>query len=148
MGNFSQARQAALLATQADPTYVKGWWRLGQALQHLEQPKEALEALEKAVLEEQERRDIETQELIRFAAAIARLSTRSARTSSTSGSRFRPGQTTAQCYDCGQTTSVARTYRGTTPRCFTCREGDSDDDRYYAYDDRDRYFDSDDDYYF
>mmetsp|Transcript_15631 Transcript_15631/g.29082 ORF Transcript_15631/g.29082 Transcript_15631/m.29082 type:complete len:430 (+) Transcript_15631:57-1346(+) len=48
MGLFEGARKAAEAATEADPTYVKGWWRLGQALISLHQPKEALEALNKA----------------------------------------------------------------------------------------------------
>lgn len=48
MGNFEDARKAAEAATKADPTYVKGWWRLGQALQSLHRSQEALEALTKA----------------------------------------------------------------------------------------------------
>ncbi|KAG7366675.1 activator of Hsp90 ATPase [Nitzschia inconspicua] len=48
MGNFEAARKAADNATKEDPTYVKGWWRLGQALCSLHRPKEALEALNKA----------------------------------------------------------------------------------------------------
>jgi hypothetical protein len=48
MGNFEAARKAADSSTQADPTYVKGWWRLGQALISLHRTKEALEALTKA----------------------------------------------------------------------------------------------------
>jgi len=35
MGSMEEARQVALVATEADPSYVKGWWRLGQALQKL-----------------------------------------------------------------------------------------------------------------
>lgn len=48
MGNFEDARKNAQKATEEDPTYVKGWWRLGQALQSLKCSKEALDALEKA----------------------------------------------------------------------------------------------------
>jgi activator of HSP90 ATPase len=48
MGNFEAARKAADSATRDDPTYVKGWWRLGQALIALHRSKEALEALNKA----------------------------------------------------------------------------------------------------
>lgn len=48
MGDFEAARKNAEKATQADPKYVKGWWRLGQALQSLHRSEEALEALKKA----------------------------------------------------------------------------------------------------
>lgn len=48
MGYFEEARKSAEAATLADPTYVKGWWRLGQALQSLHRSQEALEALSKA----------------------------------------------------------------------------------------------------
>jgi hypothetical protein len=48
MGNFEAARQCAHAATQADTAYVKGWWRLGQALQSLHRSSDALEALGKA----------------------------------------------------------------------------------------------------
>lgn len=48
MGNFEEARKCADRATKADPKYVKGWWRLGQALQSLYRSDEALEALKKA----------------------------------------------------------------------------------------------------
>jgi hypothetical protein len=49
MGNFEEARQCAHAATQADNAYVKGWWRLGQALQNLPfRSSDALEALGKA----------------------------------------------------------------------------------------------------
>ena len=48
MGSFEAARQAAAAATKADATYVKGWWRLGQALQSLHRHEEALTALTKA----------------------------------------------------------------------------------------------------
>ena len=49
MGNFENARKCAELATQKDPTYLKGWWRLGQALQALQRNAEALEAFQKAL---------------------------------------------------------------------------------------------------
>jgi tetratricopeptide (TPR) repeat protein len=48
MGNFEDARKCAEKATKADPEYVKGWWRLGQALQSLHRSQEALDALKKA----------------------------------------------------------------------------------------------------
>jgi tetratricopeptide (TPR) repeat protein len=48
MGSFEDARKAAVAATEADPSYVKGWWRLGQALQSLHRTQEALAALSKA----------------------------------------------------------------------------------------------------
>jgi activator of HSP90 ATPase len=48
MGMFDLARKAAEDATQNDPTYVKGWWRLGQALISLKRSEDALEALNKA----------------------------------------------------------------------------------------------------
>lgn len=48
MGSMEEARQAALAATEADPGYVKGWWRLGQALQQLNKAQDALNALTKA----------------------------------------------------------------------------------------------------
>lgn len=48
MGSFEEARKAAAAATEADPKYVKGWWRLGQALQQLHQPEDALAAMTKA----------------------------------------------------------------------------------------------------
>jgi tetratricopeptide (TPR) repeat protein len=48
MGSFEDARQCAQRATEADPAYLKGWWRLGQALQSLHRSQEALEALAKA----------------------------------------------------------------------------------------------------
>jgi hypothetical protein len=47
-----------------------------------------------------------------------------------------------RCYACGNQTTVAPTYRGTTPRCWSCRKsrdyGDNDED--YSYHDR---YDSD-----
>merc|ERR1719437_42736 len=48
MGEFEKARVAAEAATQEDATYVKAWWRLGQALIALQRSDEALEALTKA----------------------------------------------------------------------------------------------------
>mmetsp|Transcript_32703 Transcript_32703/g.79295 ORF Transcript_32703/g.79295 Transcript_32703/m.79295 type:complete len:422 (+) Transcript_32703:81-1346(+) len=48
MGSFEDARKAAEKATKADPKYVKGWWRLGQALQSLHRSDESLAALKKA----------------------------------------------------------------------------------------------------
>lgn len=48
MGFFEEARKSAAAAAEADPTYVKAWWRLGQALQSLHRSQEALEALTKA----------------------------------------------------------------------------------------------------
>jgi tetratricopeptide (TPR) repeat protein len=48
MGNFEDARKCAKKSTEADSSYVKGWWRLGQALQSLHRSQEALEALLKA----------------------------------------------------------------------------------------------------
>jgi tetratricopeptide (TPR) repeat protein len=48
MGHLEAARKAADSATHDDPTYVKGWWRLGQALISLHRSADALEALNKA----------------------------------------------------------------------------------------------------
>lgn len=48
MGSFEDARKCADAATKADAKYVKGWWRLGQALQSLHRSQEALDALKKA----------------------------------------------------------------------------------------------------
>ena len=48
MGNVEAARVVAEQATQTDKSYIKGWWRLGQALSVLHRHKEALEAFEKA----------------------------------------------------------------------------------------------------
>ena len=48
MGEFEKARVAAEAATQDDPKYVKGWWRLGQALLALHRPEEALDAFSRA----------------------------------------------------------------------------------------------------
>lgn len=48
MGKFGEAKQAALHATQKDETYVKGWWRLGQAMASLKDYKGAVEVMEKA----------------------------------------------------------------------------------------------------
>ena len=44
MGKWEEAREAAQLATEKDPQYVKGFWRLGQALVKLHRLKEALMA--------------------------------------------------------------------------------------------------------
>lgn len=49
MGKLEAARKAAERATVEDPTYVKGWWRLGQALMGLHRSVEAKEALSKAL---------------------------------------------------------------------------------------------------
>jgi hypothetical protein len=49
MGHYEKARQSALLATIQDPTYLKGFWRLGQALAKLGHTTEALEAMETAL---------------------------------------------------------------------------------------------------
>ena len=48
MGEFEQARQAAQACVDVDPSHIKGLWRLGQALQALSQPNDALVVLEKA----------------------------------------------------------------------------------------------------
>jgi tetratricopeptide (TPR) repeat protein len=49
MGSMEDARQVAVAATEADPSYVKGWWRLGQALQKLpRRSSEAVRAFSKA----------------------------------------------------------------------------------------------------
>ena len=48
MCDFELARKVAQTATENDPQYVKGWWRLGQALLGLYRPEDALEALNKA----------------------------------------------------------------------------------------------------
>ena len=48
MGEMEPSRVAAQKSVDADAVYVKGWWRLGQALQALKQPQEALAALETA----------------------------------------------------------------------------------------------------
>jgi len=48
MGSMEEARKAAVEATEVDPSYVKGWWRLGQALQSLQRSSEAVKALSKA----------------------------------------------------------------------------------------------------
>lgn len=49
MGYYEQARQSALHATIQDPAYLKGFWRLGQALTKLGQLSDALEAMETAL---------------------------------------------------------------------------------------------------
>jgi hypothetical protein len=46
-----------------------------------------------------------------------------------------------RCYACGDRTTVAPTYRGTTPRCWSCRKSrddDNDDEDYFC---RDEYND-------
>lgn len=48
MNHSDAAEAAARKATEADPTYVKAWWRLGQALIVLEKHDKALDALTKA----------------------------------------------------------------------------------------------------
>mmetsp|Transcript_45455 Transcript_45455/g.51312 ORF Transcript_45455/g.51312 Transcript_45455/m.51312 type:complete len:437 (-) Transcript_45455:27-1337(-) len=48
MGQMEKARIAAEAATQKDENYVKGWWRLGQALTALHRLQDALEAYSKA----------------------------------------------------------------------------------------------------
>lgn len=50
MGKFTDAKESATSATTKDETYVKGWWRLGQALSNLKEYTPALEAMEKAKL--------------------------------------------------------------------------------------------------
>jgi len=48
MGQMEKARVAAEAATQKDEKYVKGWWRLGQALTALHRLHDALEAFSNA----------------------------------------------------------------------------------------------------
>jgi len=48
MNHGDDAEVAARKATEADPKYLKSWWRLGQALIVTEKHDEALEALKKA----------------------------------------------------------------------------------------------------
>jgi len=48
MGEFEDARKAATKSTKADANYVKGWWRLGQALSGLKRSEDALEAMQQA----------------------------------------------------------------------------------------------------
>ena len=48
MGKFKEAKDAAEAATKKDGTYVKGWWRLGQALSSLKEFQAAVDAMEKA----------------------------------------------------------------------------------------------------
>ena len=48
MNHGGDAEVAARKATEADPKYLKSWWRLGQALIVTEKHEEALEALKKA----------------------------------------------------------------------------------------------------
>lgn len=49
MGHHEEARQSALAATEQDPSYLKGFWRLGQALSKLGRTHDALEAMERAL---------------------------------------------------------------------------------------------------
>jgi tetratricopeptide (TPR) repeat protein len=49
MGHDEEARQSALAATEQDPSYLKGFWRLGQALSKLGQTQDALQAMETAL---------------------------------------------------------------------------------------------------
>jgi len=49
MGRFEEAKSSAVEATKKDPSYVKGWWRLGQALCSLEKYSSSLESFEKAL---------------------------------------------------------------------------------------------------
>lgn len=49
MGKFDEAKEAGMKATEQDGTYVKGWWRLSQALSGLKDYEAALEAVEKAL---------------------------------------------------------------------------------------------------
>mmetsp|Transcript_22060 Transcript_22060/g.33953 ORF Transcript_22060/g.33953 Transcript_22060/m.33953 type:complete len:431 (+) Transcript_22060:105-1397(+) len=48
MNQLSDARKNAESAVELDPTYVKGWWRLGQTLSSLHHTKDAFEAFTKA----------------------------------------------------------------------------------------------------
>jgi len=48
MNQLSDAQKNAESAVELDPTYVKGWWRLGQTLSSLHRTKDALEAFTKA----------------------------------------------------------------------------------------------------
>lgn len=48
MNYWSEAKQAASEAVGADPTYTKGWWRLGQAQASLKSFDEAVKSLEEA----------------------------------------------------------------------------------------------------
>ncbi|CAB9530710.1 Activator of Hsp90 ATPase, N-terminal [Seminavis robusta] len=50
MGKFKEAKTSAQQATEVDRTYVKGWWRLGQAMSSLKDFEGAVEAMEKAML--------------------------------------------------------------------------------------------------
>jgi len=49
MHHLDKAVETAQAATEQDPTYVKGWWRLGQAAAACEQLDRAVRALEQAV---------------------------------------------------------------------------------------------------
>lgn len=50
MGKFSDAKAAAMKATEQDRSYVKGWWRLSQALASTKDYEPAVEAMEKALM--------------------------------------------------------------------------------------------------
>jgi tetratricopeptide (TPR) repeat protein len=50
MGKYVEAKTNALRATELDRTYVKAWWRLGQALSSLKEFEGAVEAMEKALM--------------------------------------------------------------------------------------------------
>lgn len=49
MGMYEAARVNAETSTTLDPTYLKGFWRLGQALDKLKRTSEALEAMQTAL---------------------------------------------------------------------------------------------------
>ena len=49
MGLYEEARVNAVKSTELDATYVKGFWRLGQALEKLKRTSEALDAMKHAL---------------------------------------------------------------------------------------------------
>ena len=49
MNGWQSSHEAATLATQLDPDYVKGWWRLGQAAAALEQYDDSIKAFKRAL---------------------------------------------------------------------------------------------------
>ena len=49
MGLYEEARGNAVKSTELDATYVKGFWRLGQALDKLKRTSEALDAMKQAL---------------------------------------------------------------------------------------------------
>jgi tetratricopeptide (TPR) repeat protein len=51
-GNWEESRKAALQATETDPTFLKGWSRLGQSLRSLNRFEEAVTAYERLKGEE------------------------------------------------------------------------------------------------